>query len=116
LIWRIRTREGFQRLERDGRRARAGVLWCTFVLDSSLSPPQVAFAFGRAIGPAVTRNLMRRRVQSILRQQAGHGVVVPPGVYLIGASPSITSRTFSELVFDVRALFSEVARRQSARR
>src|SRR5215210_6013981 len=48
LIWRIRDREVFRRLAAEGLRARAGVLWCTFLPDPSASPPRVAFAIGRA--------------------------------------------------------------------
>jgi ribonuclease P protein component len=99
LIWRIRDRAGFERLTAEGRRVRAGVLWCTFVLDPSLQPPRVAFAIGRAVGPAVVRNRIRRRLRSALL------VTVPPGgMYLIGASPAAAARTYDELQFDLGKL------------
>ena len=56
LIGRFRGRTSFERVARSGSRARAGVLWCTFVLDPLISPTEVAYAIGRAVGPAVTRN------------------------------------------------------------
>jgi ribonuclease P protein component len=92
LIWRIRDRDVFRRLTAQGRRARAGVLWCTYLPDPSASPPRVAFAIGRAIGPAVVRNLLRRRLRCLLDE-----VSWPPGWYLIGARPAITERSFDAL-------------------
>jgi len=105
LIWRIRDRDVFRRLSTEGRRARAGVLWCTFLPDPSASPPQVAFAIGRAVGPAVVRNRARRRLRALLVEQQW-----PPGRYLIGARPAIAERTFDALRQDVAALRRSVVR------
>src|SRR5512143_1107073 len=44
LIGRVRGRSSFERLARSGSRVRAGVLWCTYVPDPLVSPPQVAYA------------------------------------------------------------------------
>ena len=101
LIWRIRDRGTFQRLSREGRRSRAGVLWCTAVLDPSLSPPRVAFAIGRAYGPAVQRNRVRRQLRSLLSE-----MTVPPGAYLIGARPDAAARSYPELRHDLQTLIS----------
>ena len=105
MIWRIREREVFARLTRDGRRSRAGVLWCTALPDPSASPPRVAFAIGRAVGPAVTRNLVRRRLRHLLAT-AG----LPPGWYLIGARPEVAARSFPELARDVEQLTRAIVR------
>lgn len=99
MIWPIRDRDTFVRLARDGRRSRAGVLWCTAVLDPSLSPPRVAFAIGRAIGPAVVRNRVRRQVRAILT-----AIDLPPGAYLIGARPGAAERSFLELRADLERM------------
>jgi ribonuclease P protein component len=104
LIWRIRDRDVFRRLTAEGRRTRAGVLWCTYLPDPSASPPRVAFAIGRAIGPAVARNLARRRLRQLLSNAS-----LPPGWYLIGARPNIAERTFAELRRDVMTLRDRVA-------
>jgi ribonuclease P protein component len=96
LIWRIRDRAGFERLTAEGRRVRAGVLWCTFVLDPTLQPPRVAFAIGRAVGPAVVRNRIRRRLRSALL-----ATELTPGLYLIGAAPAAAARSYDELQFDL---------------
>jgi ribonuclease P protein component len=109
LIWRIRERDVFARLSHDGRRARAGVLWCSYLHDPSASPPRVAFAVGRAIGSSVVRNRVRRRLRAALSgtQPAGQ---LPPGWYLIGARPGIVALSFAQLTREVIDLVAAVER------
>jgi len=73
-------------------RVRIDPLWCSFVPDSEVVPPQVAFAIGRATGSAVQRNRLRRRLRALLRD-----CDVPPGLLLIGATPRASEHTFAEL-------------------
>jgi ribonuclease P protein component len=75
------------------------LIWCTFVLDPTLQPPRVAFAIGRAVGPAVVRNRIRRRLRSALP-----AIELTPGLYLIGATPAAAARSCDELQFDLLAL------------
>jgi ribonuclease P protein component len=103
LIWRIRERSAFTRLALEGRRTRAGVLWCTYIHDPTATPPRVAYALGRAIGPAVVRNRLRRRLQALLV-----GSSLPPGLYLFGAQPIAAQRSQSELAFDLARLVASV--------
>ena len=105
MIWRLRERRAFSRLAAEGRRARAGVLWCTFLLDpqGSTTPPRVAFAIGRAHGPAVTRNTVRRRLRAMLQAASSAGQL-PPGEYLFGGRPGIGERSSTELQFDLDQL------------
>jgi ribonuclease P protein component len=104
LIWRIRDRQSFRRLGAEGRRVRSGVLWCTFVPDPNLSPPRVAFALGRTLGPAVVRNRLRRRLRAVLA-----AADLPPGLYLVGARPDGAGRSSTELAFDVAGLRTRLA-------
>jgi ribonuclease P protein component len=108
LIDRIRQRDAFIRLRRDGVRVRIDPLWCSFVPDSEVVPPQVAFAIGRAIGSAVQRNLLRRRLRAALRR-----CDVPPGLLLIGANARANERTFVELERCVSDLMLKVADRSA---
>jgi ribonuclease P protein component len=105
LIDRVRERDAFLRLRRDGVRVRTNSLWCSFVPDPKLAPPQVAFAIGRAVGSAVQRNRLRRRLRAILAASD-----VPPGLYLFGAHRATCERTFVELEQAVATLISQVAR------
>jgi ribonuclease P protein component len=64
----------------------------------------VAFAIGRAVGPAVSRNLLRRRLRSLLGQCSDPQLVLEPGWYLFGVRPDGAHRSFDELAFDLHRL------------
>ena len=72
----------------------AGPLWVVFVADPSVQPPQVAFAFGRALGSAVRRNRARRRLRAIL---AARSHTLSPGLYLIGGGAPLVGLASSRL-------------------
>jgi len=110
LIARIRQRETFQRLTREGARIRRSPLWCTWCPqpDSSLDPsPAVAYAIGRAVGPAVTRNRLRRRLRAILAE-AHATTPLPPVVMLWGATPAATELTFDQLRREVHNILTKI--------
>ena len=107
LIHRIRTRAEFERLGRSGKRVRNELLWCTHLHDPSICPPQVAFAIGRAHGPAVTRNRLRRRLRPILLDLALNGIL-PPGHLLMGINRSMTDQVFSTTPLELKAMVSEL--------
>jgi ribonuclease P protein component len=85
------------------------VLWCTYFLDppDSATPPRVAFAFGRAFGPAVVRNRVRRQLRAMLRSAASRGELAP-GDYLFGGQPSAATRSTTELQFDFNLLLKNL--------
>jgi ribonuclease P protein component len=58
------------------------------------SERRVAYAIGRSVGSAVTRNRLRRRLRAIIASQASS---MPPGWYLIGATPAAASLSFAAL-------------------
>lgn len=99
LIGRIRSRDDFVRLRREGRRVRIEPFWCSHLPDPSIQGALVAFAINRAVGPAVTRNRLRRRLRAILSE-----MTLPPGLYLIGCRPTATELTFDQLCQTVRRL------------
>ncbi|HUS41278.1 MAG TPA: ribonuclease P protein component [Ilumatobacteraceae bacterium] len=107
MIDRVRERDAFVRLRRDGVRVRTDPLWCSFVLDPDLAPPQVAFAIGRAVGSAVSRNRLRRRLRVVLAHSD-----VPPGLFLIGARVPACEHTFAEIELTVASLLDKVQRHQ----
>ena len=81
----------------------AGPLWVVFVADPSVQPPQVAFAFGRALGSAVQRNRVRRRLRAIL---AAYSHTLAPGLYLVGGGAPLAglpSNHLDELVGEALA-------------
>jgi ribonuclease P protein component len=120
LIWRIRERDAFVRLGRDGTRIRTSSLWCTFLPDPDATPPRVAFAIGRAVGSATTRNRLRRQIKALLRDvppsvrsttmPANPAMALPPGWYLFGARPSAIELTFDQLQVELTQLLRAVNR------
>ena len=69
----------------------------------------MAFALGRALGPAVVRNRVRRRLRVALAAASAEGRL-PAGLYLVGARPAAATRSFAELTFDLTQLLAQVAR------
>ena len=107
MILRIRGRESFARVARDGTRARGAALWCTHLPDSSTSATHVAYSVGRAVGPAVTRNRVRRRLRAALRDLDRTGRL-PSGALLIGATPAAAERTYDALATEMAQLLARV--------
>lgn len=88
-------------------------MWCSYVNDPAVTPVRVAFALGRNIGPATTRNRVRRRLRAIL--QAGAASVPACGYLLIGARPSVTKHTYEQLAHEVDELLRGVTASRPAR-
>jgi len=88
---------------------RVDSLWCSYVPDSGVAPPRVAFAIGRATGSAVQRNRLRRRLRAILGS-----CDVPAGLLLIGAGPAATEHSFDELQRAVETLLESMRHRAAA--
>ncbi len=104
LIGRVRTRAEFERLRRDGRRVRIEPFWCSHLGDQSANPPRVAFAISRAVGNAVIRNRLRRRLRAVIAE-----LELPPGLYLIGCRPKASELTFDQIADTLGRLPSKVA-------
>jgi len=49
------------------------------------SPPRVAYALGKRVGDAPTRNRLRRRLRAVVRELENE--LVPGSAYLIAARP-----------------------------
>jgi ribonuclease P protein component len=62
----------------------------------------VAFSLSRALGPAVTRNRLRRRLRELLRRHSA----LPGGLLLIGARPRAVELTFDQLSQELDALLA----------
>lgn len=92
MIGRVRTRDDFERLRRHGRRVRIEPFWCSYLIDSSAKSAHVAFAISRAVGNAVTRNRLRRRLRAIVG-----ALDLPVGVYLIGCRPVASELSFDQI-------------------
>lgn len=94
LIHRVRSRASFAEFARV-RPRRDGPLWVRRIALSADATPQVAFAIGRKVGNAVTRNRLRRRLRALV---VGHEDALRPGsAYLIGADARAVDASAEEL-------------------
>lgn len=91
---RVKARRTFDRLGRPDGRGRSGTLVVRFVAEPDWARPQVAYAVGRRVGPAVVRNRLRRRLRSIVAQGAAD---LRPGAYMVSAGPEGPLLGFEEL-------------------
>ena len=82
----------FTALRRTRHRARSGPLRVSWVPGPAGSPPCVAYAIGRRVGPAVVRNRLRRRLRAVVAELGP-----PPGDYLVACDPDAASLPFSDL-------------------
>jgi ribonuclease P protein component len=55
----------------------------TFLAEVSAAPPRVAFAIPKAVGPAVTRNRLRRQCRAVLAAEPA----MRSGAYLVRIGP-----------------------------
>ncbi len=111
---RLTSPAHFREVVRRGRR-RGGQLivvhlWAsaTPALHASLpAGPRVGFVVSRAVGPAVTRNLVKRRLRHLSRERLEH---LPPGSMLvIRALPSAADASYDELGQELDRCLSKVS-------
>lgn len=69
--------------------------------------PRVGFVVSRAVGPAVTRNLVKRRLRHLSREQLG---VLPPGSMLvIRALPAAAEASYDQLARELDRCLAKVS-------
>jgi ribonuclease P protein component len=66
----------------------------------------VAYAVGRAVGGAVVRNRLRRRLRAAVFELGP----LRPGAYLVGAAPEAASLPFGELKAMVSGALDDAGR------
>lgn len=73
-------------------------------LPDGSTPPRVAYSVGRPVGPAVTRNRVKRRLRAVLADIAGPEGALPPGpgAYLVSVRPQAAGCTYADLDRAVR--------------
>lgn len=70
-------------------------------------PPRVAYALGKRLGNAVTRNRIRRRLRAAV---AAEGSALAPGSYLVSANVEVERLPFEELRKFVVAAIQQAGR------
>ncbi|MBJ7281947.1 MAG: ribonuclease P protein component [Acidimicrobiia bacterium] len=84
MIWRIRDHATFVAFARSPSR-RSGAISVRRIGGSAESPPRVAYALGKRVGDAPTRNRLRRRLRAAVRELDSE--LVAGSAYLIAARP-----------------------------
>jgi ribonuclease P protein component len=114
---RLRRSSDFAAAVRGGRRAGRGTVVVHVLLDepaqagSSDSPARAGFVVSKAVGNAVIRNKVRRRLRHLVRDRLG---ALPAGALLVvRAQPSAATAAAETLAVDLDAA---LAAAQSPRR
>jgi ribonuclease P protein component len=110
---RLRRRDDFTAAVRMGRRAGRGTLVVHLQLDSPPpAPARAGFVVPRAVGGAVVRNLVRRRLRHLVRERLTE---LPAGaVLVVRALPGAGGASYAQLGRDLDAALA-AARRVRAR-
>ena len=94
LIWRVRGHGAFRDLAR-APVCRHGALSARLQRGDPGEPPRVAYAIPRAVGGAVERNRLRRRLRAAIRELEPD--LEPGGAYLLSVGPALMRTTPAEL-------------------
>jgi len=107
---RMRRRQDFAAAIRGGRRAGRATMVLHLRTPSSTpsdeDPALVGLVVSRAVGPAVTRNLVKRRLRTLVRQRRDR---LPPGTLLaVRALPASADAAFDDLARDLDAALARL--------
>jgi ribonuclease P protein component len=108
LIWRVRGHATFRDLARIPAR-RHGALSARLLRGDVERPPSVAYAVPRAVGDAVARNRLKRRLRALVFELEAE--LVPGGRYLVGAGPAAMSAGPAELRESLRTVLRTAGER-----
>jgi ribonuclease P protein component len=106
---RMRRSVDFATAVRNGRRASRSTLVVHLVLTRRPEPPRVGFVVNRAVGNAVVRNTVRRRLRHLVRKRLS---TLPTGTLLVvRALPSAAGATSERLDRDIDAALGDALAR-----
>jgi ribonuclease P protein component len=126
---RLRRREEFAATIRAGRRAGRGVIVVHLTGDSrtgvivpdigpapagrSVLPARAGFVVSKAVGNAVARNTVRRRLRHLMRRHLGE--LPADTAVVVRALPGAADRTYRDLAADLDAALAAARARRSRR-
>ena len=111
---RMRSPDEFKRTMRSGRRASGATLSGHLLLTAGAVPedtkPKVGLVVSRAVGSAVVRNRVKRRLRELMR---GRVASLPGGCLLVlRAHPAAASARQADLAADLDLALGRLLRRQ----
>ena len=110
---RLTDGESFRRATRSGRRAGSTTLVVHLALGTDLTVPRVGFVVSKAVGNAVVRNRVQRRLRHLAR---AHLPALPTGsVLVVRALPPAAAASSAELGADLARCLTRVSERAGQR-
>ena len=111
---RMRSPEEFKRVMRSGRRVSGATLSAHLLLAVGAVPedaePKVGFVVSRAVGSAVVRNRVKRRLRELVRRRLA---CLPVGCLLVvRALPAAAGASQADLAADLDLVLGRLLRRQ----
>ncbi|HEX7738909.1 MAG TPA: ribonuclease P protein component [Marmoricola sp.] len=104
---RVRTADDFRFATRRGRRAGSTALVVHLAVAESTAPVRVGFVVSRAVGNAVTRNLVKRRLRHLIHDRLdafGSGSVV-----VVRALAPAATASYAELGAELDAALARLS-------
>jgi ribonuclease P protein component len=100
---RLTDAAGFASAVRRGRRAGSRTLVVHLEHIEGDDPVRIGFVVSKAVGPAVTRNRVKRRLRHLAREQLSSAETPLPGsaVLVVRALPAASSAGYEELGADL---------------
>jgi ribonuclease P protein component len=92
---RLTHAAGFTTAVRRGRRAGGKLLVVHLAADAAEAGPRVGFIVSKAVGTAVTRNRVKRRLRHLVRERVD--AIPVSGLLVVRANPASGSATYREL-------------------
>ena len=109
---RLRSRERIGEIFREGGRARAGVVGARAMPHPDGT--RLAVVAGKAMGGAVVRNRLKRRLRAAMRQQ--HGAMPPGWDVVLMARPGLLEAKWADVMRDVATAMERVTGASPGRR
>lgn len=109
----MRRSQEFLLTRRSGVRVAGDSLIMHFDADASVEPPRVGITVSRAVGNAVERNVVKRRLREVMREVIRDGM--SSGRVVVQARPSATNLGWPELRHEADALMARAIRRHESR-
>jgi ribonuclease P protein component len=101
---RLTSGEDFRHVLRRGRRCGSATLVVHLAAasgDADQRPPRVGFAVSRAVGVAVVRNRVKRRLRHLMRERLA---ALPAGsTVVVRALPAAAAASYADLAADLDA-------------
>lgn len=107
---RLTDADGFASAVRRGRRAGSRTLVVHLESIEGDGPVRVGFVVSKAVGPAVTRNRVKRRLRHLAREQLSTSETRLPGsaVLVVRALPAAAFADYEELRADLARCLERV--------